>query len=91
MYWHQDFIIGDLKTSSIEDIWNSERVLQLFGLSNSMFRDESNCKHCFHFDECNSKKRRCVVKVVKAYGLSNWDYPDPRCVYAPEFNNDLIY
>ncbi|MBS7348390.1 MAG: radical SAM protein [Muribaculaceae bacterium] len=91
MYWHKDFIIGDLKTSSIEDIWNSERALQLFGLANSMFRDESNCKHCFHFDECNSKKRRCVVKVVKAYGLSNWDYPDPRCEYAPEFNNDLIY
>lgn len=91
MYWHNDFIIGDLKTSSVEEVWNSQRALQLFKPSKSMFRDISPCKKCIHFDDCNNKKRRCVVKVIKAYGLENWDYPDPRCRFAPPFNNNLIY
>jgi radical SAM protein with 4Fe4S-binding SPASM domain len=91
MYWHKDFIIGDLKTSSVEEVWNSQRALQLFNLSKSLFRDSSPCKKCTHFDDCNAKKRRCVVKVIKAYGLENWDFPDPRCKFAPIFNNDLIY
>lgn len=91
MYWHKDFIIGDLKTSSVAEVWNSQRAIQLFNPSKSMFRDISPCKKCIHFDDCNNKKRRCVVKVIKAYGLENWDYPDPRCRFAPPFNNDLIY
>lgn len=91
MYWHPDFIIGDLKNSTIEEVWNSKRAIELFNLSISLFRDCSICKKCLHFDNCNSNKRRCIVKVVKAYGLNNWDYPDPRCKFAPPFNNDLIY
>lgn len=91
MYWHKDFIIGDLKSSSIQDIWNSERALQLFNVSKSLFREDSPCMKCSHFDDGNAKKRRCVVKVIKAYGADNWDYPDPRCKFAPKFNNDLIY
>lgn len=23
---------------------------------------------------------------MKAYGKNNWDYPDPRCTMAPEFD-----
>lgn len=91
MYWHKDFIIGDLKTSSLEEIWNSERALKLFNASKSLFREDSPCRKCPHFEECNAKKRRCVVKVIKAYGAENWDFPDPRCKFAPKFNNDLIY
>lgn len=91
MYWHKDFIIGDLKTSSIEEIWNSQRALELFNFSKSIYRENSPCTKCTYFDDCNNKKRRCVVRVIKAYGSDNWDFPDPRCEFAPPFKNNLIY
>lgn len=91
MYWHKDFIIGDLKTTSIEKIWNSQRAVELFHLPNKIFRDCSPCKKCLYFEDCNTKKRRCVVKVIKAYGTENWDFPDPRCKFAPPLKNDLTY
>jgi radical SAM protein with 4Fe4S-binding SPASM domain len=91
MYWHKQFIIGDLKTQSIENIWNSERAITLFNRTKSIYRPGSICCKCSYFTECNNLKRRCFVKVVKAYGLSNWDYPDPRCEYAPEIQTNLKY
>ena len=44
------------------------------------------------FDLCNLENhRRCFVKVIKAYGKDKWDYPDPRCQYAPKVTSDLLY
>ena len=37
-----------------------------------------------------SRHRRCFVKVIKAYGKAKWDYPDPRCIYAPKVKSKLI-
>lgn len=91
MYWHKQFIIGDLKTQSIKEIWNSEKALTLFHLPKTSYRPNSPCFSCNFFDKCNSLKRRCHVKVIKAYGISNWDYPDPRCKFAPEIVNNLKY
>lgn len=92
LYWHPQFVIGDLKKQSIEEIWNSRRAWELFKLSQSMFRKESVCSHCGIFDFCNSENhRRCFVKVLKAYGSDKWDYPDPRCQYAPTVTSDLLY
>lgn len=91
MYWHKDFVIGDLTTSSVEEIWNSQRALKLFNFSKSIYRKDSPCTKCPYFDDCNNKKRRCVVRVIKAYGSENWDFPDPRCEFAPPFKNNLIY
>ena len=91
LYWHNEYIVGDLKVSDIEDIWNSEKALKLFGISGEMFRENSPCKKCRFSDLCNKRKRRCPVKVIKAYGPENWDYPDPRCVFAPEVNDALEY
>jgi len=91
MYWHQDFIIGDLSCQSIKEVWNSPKANKLFNISKSLFRKESTCFNCNYFIKCNQNKRRCVVKVVKAYGLENWDYPDPRCKFAPDFNSGLKY
>ncbi|MDE5662982.1 MAG: radical SAM protein [Muribaculaceae bacterium] len=91
LYWHPDFIIGDLKTESIESIWQSSRAKELFAMEHKIFRSQSQCSHCKDFTECNKKKRRCIVKVIKAYGSDNWDFPDPRCIYAPEINNNFTY
>lgn len=92
LYWHPQFIIGDLKKQSIEEIWNSPKAWELFNLGQSSFCKESACSHCKIFDFCNLENhRRCFVKVIKAYGKDKWDYPDPRCHYAPKVTSDLLY
>lgn len=91
LYWHPDFIIGDLTQQTIEEVWRSTKALDLFNRSTDKFRSESACKTCSHFDKCNENSRRCVVKVMKAYGIDNRDYPDPRCVFAPPVESPLRY
>lgn len=56
-----------------------------------MFRSKSICFNCKSLKSCNMRHRRCFVKIIKAYGIENWDYPDPRCIYAPEIHSDLLY
>ena len=91
MYWHKDFIIGDLSSASIEEVWNSDLAQTIYHSPDSMIRDSSPCKKCSEFKDCNDRRRRCVVKVIKAYGRENWDYPDPRCKFAPALINELNY
>lgn len=91
LYWHPQFIIGDLKKQTICEVWNSHKALQLFEMKRNVFRQESQCYNCKTLESCNKRHRRCFVKVIKAYGNNNWDYPDPRCIYAPEINTRLIY
>lgn len=91
LYWIPQFIIGDLKEQTFEQIWNSPKAQNLFEPTNSFIRDESNCKKCPDFNFCISNHKRCWVKVIKAYGINNWDYPDPHCERAPLVDKDLIY
>ena len=37
LYWHPQFIIGDLKKQSIEEIWNSPKAWELYNLSKAFF------------------------------------------------------
>ena len=91
LYWHPQFIIGDLKEQTISEIWNSTKALKLFEMKANMFRNESRCHTCEALSSCNKRHKRCFVKAIKAYGLDNWDYPDPRCIYAPEIHSKLVY
>ena len=84
MYWHPQFIIGDLKSQSLQEVWNSSKAKELFNMNRQMFRKESKCHSCQVADFCNQKHRRCFVKIIRAYGRNNWDYPDPRCEFAPK-------
>lgn len=86
MYWHPQFIIGDLKKQSIQEVWNSSKAKELFCMHRKMFREQSSCHNCKVLDFCNQKHRRCFVKIIRAYGEENWDYPDPRCQFAPEIS-----
>lgn len=91
LYWHPQFIIGNLCSQSIEEVWNSDKAIKLFNLTHDMFEAGSPCGECKILDVCNQKHRRCVVKAIKAYGIDKWNYPDPRCKYAPPFNSNLTY
>ena len=90
LYWNPRFIIGDLSTQSIEEVWNSPRALELAFPKKNNFRDNSACKKCIIFDTCYTSHNKCYADVLKAYGDENWDYPDPRCNYAPPFIHDLL-
>jgi len=91
LYWHPQFIIGDLKRQSLEEIWNSDKALELFNLQHNFFDGDTPCAKCKTINFCNQKHRRCFVKVIKAYGYNKWNYPDPRCQYAPSFDTNLKY
>jgi len=91
LYWDSRFIIGDLTTQSIEEVWNSPRALELSFPKREDFRDESVCKGCDIFEECLSFPNKCFADVLKGYGKENWDYPDPRCIKAPKFTYDLCH
>ncbi len=85
LYWNENFIIGNILTQSIEEIWNSPRSLELAFPNQQKLRDKIVCKSCEIFDDCtNEYHNKCWVDTMKAYGKNNWDYADPRCVKAPK-------
>lgn len=88
LYFHPRFIIGDLKKQSIEEMWNSEKAVGLYELSKEMIRADSACKACDQFEPCHKLKGVCWKNVLAAYGMDNWDYPDPRCPKAPKPYNE---
>lgn len=89
LYWHPQFIIGDVMKQSIKEVWNSEEALSLYHLSRDAFREQSACKTCNDFDRCHQKQGVCWKQVIYAYGEENWDYPDPRCPRAPQPGNEF--
>lgn len=91
LYWHPQFIVGDLRKQSLSEVWNSDKAKTLFYLKRELYKEKSICNKCQAFDLCNKKHHKCFVKIIKAYGQDNWNYPDPRCVYAPKIQSDLKY
>jgi radical SAM protein with 4Fe4S-binding SPASM domain len=89
LYWHPQFIIGDLMKQSIREVWNSEKALSLYQFSKDLVREQIACKRCDDFDRCHQEQGVCWKQVLYAYGEENWDYPDPRCPYAPEPGNEF--
>lgn len=91
LYWNPNFIIGDLLTQNIVDVWHSPRAEYLAKIKNEFIQEKSACKKCSIFSECFSSNNRCWADVIKAYGSKNWDFPDPRCSYAPKMIHKLNY
>lgn len=90
LYWNPDFIVGDINTSSLEEIWHSERMMKLVNLQRKDIKAESACKSCRFFEQCfHIYRNRCWADVVKAYGKANWDFPDPCCAFAPDMKNEI--
>lgn len=91
LYWNANFIIGDLNESSITEVWNSPKVEYLLNLKQDQIQSQSSCKVCSQFQSCYDSKNRCWADIIKAYGVDNWDFPDPRCNRAPLMRNNLQY
>jgi radical SAM protein with 4Fe4S-binding SPASM domain len=92
LYWKEHFVIGDLSKQSIKEVWNSERAMWFANLETQHLQDSNPCKTCGLFDSCYKNMNRCWAEVMKAYGDEYWDYPDPRCEFAPPHKvNNLVY
>jgi radical SAM protein with 4Fe4S-binding SPASM domain len=91
LYWDPRFIIGDLTTSSIEEVWNSAKAMSLLKLKREVIQDKSPCKQCDFLERCSGSFLRCWADIQKSYGKENWDYPDPRCELAPAMNTNIGY
>jgi len=91
LYWSPRFIIGDVSKNSISEVWNSPAAKKLLNLERTDIQETSKCKNCKLFEPCFRTMNRCWVDIVKAYGTENWDYPDPRCAFAPTMINDLRF
>lgn len=91
LYWLPQFIIGDVTTQSIAEVWNSPEAMHLCSLTRAHINEASRCQSCYFFEDCFSYQNRCWSDIVKAYGPDCWDYPDPRCQFAPAMKNRLNY
>jgi radical SAM protein with 4Fe4S-binding SPASM domain len=85
LYFHEDFIIGDLTKQTLREVWNSPRASELAHPEQSAVPD-GLCKDCSDFYRCNEVIGRCIVKTIKAYGSDRSHWPDPRCPRAPVGN-----
>lgn len=52
LYWKKNFIIGDLKKQTIEEVWNSKRALYLANMKREDYSEGSVCRNCGLFDKC---------------------------------------
>ena len=91
LYWLPRFIIGDVSVNTISEVWNSPAAEELLNMKRTAVQSGSPCKACKLFEPCFHARNRCWVDIIKAYGKENWDYPDPRCIYAPTMTNDLRF
>lgn len=91
LYWNPHFIIGDVTHESLREVWNSARAQQLCSMSRNDISPQSYCRECNLFESCFGYQNRCWSDIIKAYGADCRDFPDPRCIYAPEMKNRLDY
>lgn len=86
LYDHPNFIIGNIKNKSLDEIWNSEKAIKLYHFAFDK-SSESICYKCGNRQKCRVGKGVCWKTILMAYGMDKWDYPDPRCPLAPDFKN----
>lgn len=82
LYYHPNYLIGDLSTQSIMEMWDSPRALQVV-LPRQKDFPAGTCGSCAEFNICHQNLGRCARETIKAYGEKNHYYPDPRCPNAP--------
>lgn len=89
LYDNPEYLLGNVWESTIKEIWNSEKALQLYTMSQGCFPQSSPCKKCEVFEQCRNDfgKRVCYLDISKS-GKSKW-FPDPRCPHS-EDNIDII-
>ncbi|MDE7149506.1 MAG: radical SAM protein [Bacteroidales bacterium] len=91
LYWHPQFLIGDLRENTLAEIWNGKKALDLFYIQQNVISESSPCKLCHDFKECRHHKGVCWKMILQAYGMEQWDQADPRCPDALPLKNEIYY
>jgi len=88
LYWHPDFIIGDLTKQSISEAWATPKRKNIISPKQSDFSNDSPCFYCdeVNFNKCHSEKGRCWREILKFY--DRHDFPDYRCPISKEIANN---
>ena len=76
LYYNQSLIIGDLRTSSIKEVWNAERR-QVIVLQSPKYLSAGVCTSCPEIEYCYVVKGKCYVRALQAY--NDPKMPDPYC------------
>ena len=86
LYDDEEFLLGNIHSNSIEEIWNSPKALSLYSLKQENVCKGSPCKTCNVFEECRNKhgKKICYLDITKTG--KKLDYPDPRCPKSDDYN-----
>lgn len=90
LYWHPQFLIGNLKNNTLKEIWQSAKAKELACIPQNKINTTSPCHKCDIYDRCLKFPNKCYTDVLKAYGMDCWDYPDIRCKFAPAFVNRIF-
>lgn len=89
LYNNPDFVLGNVHSMSIEEIWNSSKALNLYAKKQESIEDKNTpCFSCSVYDTCKNQlsKKVCYVDIAKIYGRGKYEYPDPRCPRAIKTN-----
>lgn len=82
LYWNKDFIVGNVMTENLIDIWNSEKSKSLFYLNKKDIPADSKCHDCNMFECCRAVRQVCYREIIRKYGKDKWYYPDVNCPYV---------
>jgi radical SAM protein with 4Fe4S-binding SPASM domain len=74
------FVVGDVATRSIMDVWNSHELLDFAFPPRDIFRS-SACHDCSEFTECQNSAGYCFRDTFFNYGKVFG--PPPKCPLAP--------
>jgi radical SAM protein with 4Fe4S-binding SPASM domain len=80
LYWHPQFIIGNITEQTIKDIWQSDKAKRLLCFPKNANTRQSSCSKCKLKENCFEEQKRCWVNVIKANGYYNWLSADPECI-----------
>lgn len=84
LYWNKDFIVGDILSDSIIDIWNSDRAKSIYFIKQESIPQDSLCRSCSYFEACRSVRQVCYREIVRKYGANKWYYPDVNCPFVKQ-------
>lgn len=88
LYWNKNFIVGNVLTDSIAEVWNSERAKSIYYIKQEDIPADSLCHYCEKFDACRSVRQVCYREIIRKYGADKWYYPDTSCPYKKMHTNN---
>lgn len=89
-YWDPNLLIGDINNNSIMEIWNSEKALSLWNISQKNLDDDNPCKKCTEFETCRRGRGVCWRMAMVHYGDDHYDYPVPECPKMSTTTKDIF-